>query len=98
MSSYCPSIKMPEARKESSRKRPYDVPVRPESIIDLNYEKTFFNKVQAFIAIGRSMNALGHTLKLKEKYMTASYYLDKASIKYVIVEDETSYIQADVTH
>lgn len=96
MSNYCPSIQMPADRRESAR-RPYDVPVREASTIDINFQRTAQDRVDAFVAIGRSMNILGKTFQLKQKYSYASWALERATIKYEIVEDETSVSQL-ITH
>lgn len=93
MSNLCPNIKMPPARKEGSsliRHASHAPASRPEDFIDTDFKLTFYKRVQAFVAIGRALNILGHTFKLKEKYITAAWILDREKIRYEIVADETS--------
>lgn len=83
MSNYCPSIPMPEARKESAL-RPYDVPVREESIIDLNFKRTRNEKIVGLVGLARSYNALGKTFVLKKELIFAKNALMQAGVKFVL--------------
>lgn len=83
MSNYCPSIPMPAARKDSAR-RPYDVPVREESIIDLHYKRTQEQKIIAIVGIGASYNALGKTFVLKKSMLFAKKALKAARVRFII--------------
>lgn len=88
MSNYCPSIAMPEARKESAL-RPYDLPVRQESIIDLNFKRTREQKIAGLVGLAASYNALGKTFILKQEMIYAKNALMAARARFVM-EGETN--------
>lgn len=83
MSNYCPSIPMPEARKESAL-RPYDLPVRQESIVDLGFKRTRDQKIVGLVGLARSYNALGKTFILKKELMFAKSALIQAGVQFAI--------------
>lgn len=85
MSNYCPSIKMPEARKDSAL-RPYDIPVREESIIDLDFKRTREQKIAGLVGIATSYNALGKTFVLKKNMMFAKKALEAAKVRFIVDE------------
>lgn len=85
MSNYCPSIPMPEARKESAR-RPYDLPVRQESIVDLDFKRTREQKIAGIVGLAISYNALGKTFVLNKNLMFAKSALEAAKARFVIDE------------
>lgn len=86
----CPKIAMPEAREEKRVSRPYDLPPRPESIIDLDFKRTSNDRINAFIGLGLAKNALGQTLMLKQKFSFACPALYHAKVRFELVDDETS--------
>ena len=90
MSNYCPSIAMPEDRKDAEVKRPYDVPVRPESVIDLNFKRTCSEKVVGLVAMARMSNSLGKTFILKRQYKYALEALISSKVSFVLEEEETT--------
>jgi hypothetical protein len=85
----CPNIKMPPPREDIERgRRPYDVPLRAEATVDLDFERTFYDRQQAFVGLGLAMNALGNVFKLKHKYISASWALQRAGVRFEIISDE----------
>lgn len=69
-------------------RHPSHVAPRPESVIDFNFKRNQQEKVKALIELGRSMNLLGKTFKLKERYMNCSYDLIKSGIRFEIIYDD----------
>lgn len=89
--------KLEKARKEvrhwlpnmSNPTHPSHVQPRAESVIDLCFKRSHQSKINALVGLGRSMNLVGKTFKLKEKYIYCTHYLQKENIKFKIVfEDE----------
>lgn len=87
MDNPCPNIAMPPARKDSVL-RPYDVPVRPESVVDLDFKRTREQKIIGLINIARSFNVLGKPYILKKCFAYAKNSLNKAGVRF-IEEDAT---------
>ena len=83
MSNYCPNIEMPPARKDSER-RPYDAPIRAESIIDLNFKRTREQKIRGLIGLAISYNALGKNFILKQEFKYAAQALENAGVKFSV--------------
>lgn len=83
MSNYCLSIAMPEARDESPIKRPYDEPVRPESLIDLNFKRTLNQKIRGLVAIAQMSNTLGKAFVVKKEHEFAIDALIAAKVHFI---------------
>lgn len=62
--------------------RPYDAPIRPESIIDFDFTRTREEKIVAIMAMARAFNALGQTFKLKYNFSFMVARFEKFHIKY----------------
>ena len=82
MDYYCPNIAMPPARKDSNL-RPYDIPVRPESVVDLEFKRNREQKIIGLINIARSFNVLGKPYILKKCFAYARTALKDAGVRFV---------------
>lgn len=89
MSNYCPSIAMPEARKDAEVRRPYDLPVRPESIVDLNFKRTKAEKITGLVALAQMSNTLGKAFIVKKEYEFAMDALIEARVRFFHEDDKT---------
>lgn len=93
MSNYCPSIAMPKPRKDVEMKRPYDVPVRPESIVNLDFKRTRAQKITGLVALAQMTNTLGKAFIVKREYEYAMDALMAAKVRFFHEDDQTLLIK-----
>lgn len=84
MHNYCSHIPMPPANPYWEL-RPYDIPIRSDSIIDLNYRRSRQEKINAILGLARCAYLLGQKYKLNFKHSFAAAVLRDYGLPFEIV-------------